>query len=105
MINGGVLTMSDEELKYYDDEGKEYIYLPAEASITAQRKRLLTALQCSPISTIEAREYLGIMHPAGRVKELRDLGFKIKSVPMVVERDGVRSTIANYHLRPYHDVD
>ena len=40
-------------------------------SASAQRNRLLEALSRRPISTIEARRYLNILHPAGRVKELR----------------------------------
>ncbi len=96
--------MSDGDFKYHDEEGKEYLYLPVEASIKAQRKRLFRALQAGPINTIEAREFLGIMHPAGRIKELRDLGFNIKSIPTLIEQNGVQSTIATYHLRPYDDV-
>ena len=40
-------------------------------SASAQRNRLLEALSRHPISTIEARRDLDILHPAGRVKELR----------------------------------
>ncbi len=40
-------------------------------SASAQRNRLLEALSRRPISTIEARRDLDILHPAGRVKELR----------------------------------
>lgn len=42
-----------------------------------QRRRLLAALQSGPVSTLEARERLNVMHPAGRVMELRELGCKI----------------------------
>lgn len=101
MIIGEGLGMSDEDFKYLDDEGKEYVYLPLEASLKAQRNRLLKALQAGPINTIEAREFLDIMHPAGRIKELRDLGFNIKSIPTVVEQNGGQSTIVTYHLRAY----
>lgn len=40
-------------------------------SASGQRNRLLEALSRRPISTIEARRDLDILHPAGRVKELR----------------------------------
>ena len=40
-------------------------------STEAQRQRLLAALRRSPVTTIEARRDLDILHPAGRVKELR----------------------------------
>lgn len=42
-----------------------------------QRRRLLAALEVGPVSTLEARERLNVMHPAGRVMELRELGCKI----------------------------
>ncbi|MEP2759025.1 MAG: helix-turn-helix domain-containing protein [Hyphomicrobiales bacterium] len=92
-----------DDFDYTDHEGRSCTYMPSENGTAAQRNRLLKALQLNSINTIEAREYLGIMHPAGRIKELRDLGFNIQSVPTVIERDGVASTIATYHLRPYHD--
>lgn len=41
-------------------------------SASAQRSRLLEAMSRHPVSTIEARRDLDILHPAGRVKELRD---------------------------------
>ena len=40
-------------------------------SASAQRNRLLAALRRRPVTTIEARRELDILHPAGRVKELR----------------------------------
>ena len=43
-----------------------------------QRALLLVALQShGVISTIEARAFLDILHPAGRIKELRGLGHNI----------------------------
>ena len=47
-------------------------------SQTAQRLRLLTRLlTAGSITTTEARDQENIMHPAGRIKELRDDGHKI----------------------------
>lgn len=43
----------------------------------AQRKRLLEALRQNPVSTIGARRDLDILHPAGRVIELRRAGVPI----------------------------
>lgn len=42
-----------------------------------QRSRLLSALSVCPVSTFEARRYLDVMHPAGRVMELRRGGWDI----------------------------
>jgi hypothetical protein len=47
---------------------------------TNQRSRLLEALSKFPVTTLEARRYLDIMHPAGRVKELRRFGWIIETV-------------------------
>lgn len=47
-------------------------------SAQAQRQRLTAALiELDGITTIYAREVLGIMSPAPRVQELRARGFKI----------------------------
>lgn len=43
----------------------------------AERARLLDALHCHPVSTIDARRELDILHPAGRVLELRRAGVPI----------------------------
>lgn len=42
-----------------------------------QRRLLLAALRSGPISTIEAREQLNVIHPAARVMELRADGHRI----------------------------
>ena len=49
-------------------------------SLNAQRARLLAALKAAGstgISTIEARVILDILHPGGRIKELRQAGYQI----------------------------
>ena len=43
----------------------------ADLSAAAQRARLLDALRCSPITTIEARRDLDIVMPAARIHDLR----------------------------------
>lgn len=42
-----------------------------------QRKKLIKALESGPLTTLQAREQLGIMHPGGRINELRNRGFNI----------------------------
>ncbi|MFN3899973.1 MAG: helix-turn-helix domain-containing protein [Alishewanella aestuarii] len=47
-------------------------------SRAAQRGRLLQYLQeKGPITTLQARHELAVMHPAGRIKDLRDNGHPI----------------------------
>ncbi len=46
-------------------------------SLEVQRQRLLAALRQNPITTLEARQDLDIMHPGGRVLELRLQGHPI----------------------------
>lgn len=86
-------------------DGIEHTYMPTENSKSAQRRRLLTALRANPINTVEAREFLGIMHPAGRINELRNQGFNIISIPTEVEDADTRRIIATYMLRPYQNVE
>lgn len=52
----------------------------ADLSAAAQRARLLDALHCGPVTTLEARRNLDILHPAMRVKELRGMGYDIATV-------------------------
>lgn len=49
-----------------------------------QRAAVLGALKSGPLSTIAAREQLGIAHPAGRVLELRKGGHAIKTITRTV---------------------
>lgn len=46
-------------------------------SAAAQRARILAALRVSPISTLDARTSLDVLHPAARVMELRGEGYPI----------------------------
>ncbi len=43
----------------------------------SQRKRLLERLKEKPLTTLEARSELDIMHPAARIQELKEQGNKI----------------------------
>jgi len=49
-------------------------------SQSAQRFRLLAALRKGPVSTLYARKFYDILHPAARVQELRDRGYLIDTV-------------------------
>lgn len=53
-------------------------------SLEAQRQRLLTALQkagSAGITTLQARHELNVMHPGGRIHELRmDYGLNIQTI-------------------------
>ena len=48
--------------------------------VERQRDRVLAALQEGPLSTVEARRWLDVMHPAMRVLELRAIGLRIDTV-------------------------
>ena len=63
-----------------------------------QRDRLRAAFEIFPmISTREARDHLDILHPAGRVKELRDDGFNIITLWTTVESEGgAKHRVADY---------
>ncbi|MEW9570540.1 helix-turn-helix domain-containing protein [Rhodanobacter sp. Si-c] len=63
--------------------GRAQFTTPAEVSNTstaAQRQRLLAHLRHDSLDTITARRDLNVMHPAIRVKELREEGHRIITV-------------------------
>lgn len=50
-------------------------------SAKSQRARLLKFFETTPrISTMEARDELGILHPPGRIRELRKQSYQIDTV-------------------------
>jgi len=51
--------------------------LPTFNSSAAQRARILAHLQQQPLTTLQARADLDVMHPAARVMELRGQGHEI----------------------------
>lgn len=69
-------------------------------SASAQRSRLLDYLyKYSSITTLEARKILDCLHPAMRILELRDSGFRIDTVWVKQETDcGKLHRIAKYVL-------
>ncbi len=72
----------------------------ADLSAEAQRKRLIDALRCGPVTTIEARRNLDILMPAARVHELKHRhGFDIQTVRVRQETDcGKLHSVAKYVL-------
>ncbi len=68
-------------------------------STAAQRNRLLDALRCGPITTIEARRNLDILMPAARVWELRQDGMQIETIFVWQDTDaGKAHQVAKYVL-------
>lgn len=63
-----------------------------------QRSLLLKALFEGAITTIYARESLSVLHPAGRVYELRKQGYPIITQWMTVETAISKHRIAKYTL-------
>ncbi|MHB1051484.1 MAG: helix-turn-helix domain-containing protein [Thiobacillus sp.] len=65
-----------------------------------QGRRLLESLRRFPVSTLEARRYLDIMHPAGRVQELRESDNEIDTLRVAEPSEAGRAhSIAMYVLR------
>jgi len=56
----------------------ENVFDPSPESKANQRTTILQLLKIAPLTTRAARA-AGIMHPAGRVKELRDMGCQIET--------------------------
>jgi len=71
----------------------------ADLSANAQRHRLLDALRCDSVSTLEARRNLDILHPAMRVREMRLDGYDIRTVRISADTGfGVKHCVARYVL-------
>lgn len=72
--------------------------IPGNAA-TAQRARLLEALRSGPLSTLEARRELDVLHPAARVQELRERGHPITTTwTFEATPCGERHRVARYVL-------
>jgi hypothetical protein len=64
------------------------------------RQRVLAALRLGTLSTFEARRYLDVPHPAGRVQELRTAGHDIATLRTTeASENGRPHVIAVYVLR------
>jgi hypothetical protein len=67
--------------------------------IQLQRARLLDALAQRAVTTLEARAQLDIMHPAMRVRELREAGHLINTVWIIQATEcGASHRVAKYVL-------
>lgn len=72
---------------------------PSDTAKYRQRATLYTDLRKGPVSTIYARETLGIMSPAARIMELRRQGHAIVTrAGQVVDAAGVSHRSAVYVL-------
>lgn len=71
----------------------------ADLSASAQRHRLLDALRCDSVSTLEARRNLDILHPAMRVRKMCLDGYDIRTVRIAADTGfGVKHSVACYVL-------
>ena len=69
-------------------------------SSSSQRARMLEWLFENTLTTIQARRHLDILHPAGRIKELRRFGHNIATVWTQAETDcGKSHRVGMYVLR------
>ena len=81
------------------EASKKHDSFYADLSANAQRRRLLDALRCGPVSTLEARRNLDILHPAMRVRELRLTGYDIRTIRIDADTGfGVKHSVARYVL-------
>jgi hypothetical protein len=69
-------------------------------SASAQRSRMLAALHKGPVSTLDARKFYDILHPAARVQELRGSGHLIDTVWIDdITSEGFPHRVAQYLYR------
>ena len=70
-------------------------------SRATQRDRLRAALhECRLLNTVEIRQHLDIIHPAGRIQELRDDDLNIITLRQRVETEaGVPHSVGLYVLQ------
>lgn len=98
-------TNRAKEIAPFADEAKEQQLITIRnkykgESRSDQATRLLEALRRFSISTFEARKHLDVMHPAGRVQELREEGNEIETLRYSLPSDiGRPHRIAVYVLR------
>jgi Helix-turn-helix domain len=66
-----------------------------------QRADVLARLRVEPLSSLQAREDMGVLHCAARVMELRRAGHRIDTVrSQAFDSRGRRHTVARYVLIP-----
>lgn len=64
----------------------------------SQRQAILAWLYVRSLTTLEARQELDIMHPAGRVQELREQGHNIKTHWTIEDTGKGSHRVARYVL-------
>ena len=71
-------------------------------TVEAQHARLLQELRSRyGVTTSDAREDLAVMHPAGRVRELRAMGYNIRTdMVWIADASGTLHRQALYVLAP-----
>lgn len=74
-------------------------------SAAHQRQRLLVWLLSAPVTTLDARQKLDIMHPAARVQELRGQGHNIITYWQTVDTGKAKHRVAKYVLLSGGDND
>lgn len=74
--------------------------------IRSQRRRLAEAFhRFVTLTTLEIRRFLDILHPAGRVRELRAEGLDIVTLRLHQETEaGVKHSVGMYVLKRGNDV-
>jgi hypothetical protein len=80
---------------------------PNNTSINNQHKIIYSALVIKPQSTIDLRHVYGIMQPAPRIKELRDMGYQIDTVRVNESTpDNIKHhAVAKYVLKQIKPID
>lgn len=74
-------------------------FTPSISTKAKQQAAILAALMNGPLSTVTAREMLGILHPAGRVMELKRLGYDIQTRKVTLhDSEGRAHSCAEYAL-------
>jgi hypothetical protein len=95
-----------DKKKAHTEAGSKDTFNFNDTSAVNQRNIILDALKDSSKTTIELRRDYGVMMPAARIKELRELGYKINTVRTSgFTNDGIKHNgVAKYVLiqsKPY----
>ncbi len=68
------------------------------SNVKSQQIRILAYLRKKPLTTVAARNELDVMHPAGRVRELKEQGHSIFTHWETVETGQGKHRVASYVL-------
>lgn len=95
-------VLADRRGAEFEASNKSFLPSPDAAvnSASSQRARLLAALRNGPLTTLEARRLLDVLHPAARVMELRQLGHNIVTAwDTDITSEGNPHRVARYLLK------